>query len=139
MVTLFKTSVSAPFSEVTAVNDKTIIFLLLTWGKSFLTICACDFFAYILGGNGVNDGQKTVPQFSCTFETDYCGWSNDSRGDFYWIRNKGRTPSDETGPPWDHTTQSKILSNWKNNYIPNACCIEFCSVIKRKPDVVLSQ
>jgi hypothetical protein len=37
----------------------------------------------------------------CDFEKDYCGFMNDSTGNFNWTRNKGKTSSDETGPPGD--------------------------------------
>ncbi|CAK8696661.1 unnamed protein product [Clavelina lepadiformis] len=46
-----------------------------------------------------------LPDFSCNFDTSYCGWKNDSEADFSWTRIKGMTPSMDTGPPWDHTTK----------------------------------
>ena len=41
----------------------------------------------------------------CTFEKDTCIWSNTQNGDdFDWLRKKGRTNSQFTGPSTDHTT-----------------------------------
>ena len=41
--------------------------------------------------------------YSCTFESGYCGWKNDSFAEFGWSRTSKQTPTDETGPRWDHT------------------------------------
>ena len=48
-----------------------------------------------------------ISQISCNFDRDFCGWTNDSGAEFTWSKNKGTTPSDGTGPPWDHTTKSR--------------------------------
>lgn len=37
----------------------------------------------------------------CDFEKDYCGFSNDTTGNFNWDRKKGKTDTDDTGPPGD--------------------------------------
>jgi hypothetical protein len=41
---------------------------------------------------------------NCNFETDFCTWTNDTTGEFYWTRNKGPTLTDLTGPLTDVTT-----------------------------------
>lgn len=43
---------------------------------------------------------------TCDFEQGYCNWVNDTTGDFYWLRKKGKTETGATGPSIDHTTQS---------------------------------
>ena len=43
---------------------------------------------------------------NCNFEKDYCNWVNDTNAEFSWIRNKGPTLSDLTGPLVDVTTQT---------------------------------
>ncbi|KAK3591928.1 hypothetical protein CHS0354_005147 [Potamilus streckersoni] len=41
---------------------------------------------------------------SCDFETkDLCGWSHDPEGDFDWTWETGTTPTQGTGPSYDHT------------------------------------
>ncbi|KAH9500038.1 hypothetical protein Btru_076221 [Bulinus truncatus] len=42
----------------------------------------------------------------CDFEVDLCGWSDDLTDQFDWSRNKGDTPTANTGPMFDHTTNS---------------------------------
>jgi hypothetical protein len=38
------------------------------------------------------------PQLWCDFETSYCGWTNDTTGDFFWTRAQKSTDSAGTGP-----------------------------------------
>ena len=38
------------------------------------------------------------PSAWCDFETSYCGWTNDTTGDFYWTRAQKATDSSGTGP-----------------------------------------
>ena len=46
-------------------------------------------------------------QSTCNFESDTCGWQNTKIGDrMDWVRHQGLTPSNGTGPPTDHTTNS---------------------------------
>ncbi|XP_059335475.1 IgGFc-binding protein-like [Ammospiza nelsoni] len=42
--------------------------------------------------------------FACTFEEDLCGWVQADYSSIDWIRNKGPTPTPNTGPSSDHTT-----------------------------------
>lgn len=50
----------------------------------------------------------------CTFEDDdWCGWSNPNPSDILqWARNNGSTPSNYTGPHFDHT-----YMNTTGNYL----------------------
>eukprot|EP00057_Strongylocentrotus_purpuratus_P018001 XP_011672475.1 PREDICTED: MAM and LDL-receptor class A domain-containing protein 2-like [Strongylocentrotus purpuratus] len=51
----------------------------------------------------VTDGPCPWPG-SCDFENGFCMWKNEENlDDFDWQLIQGRTPSDETGPPNDHT------------------------------------
>ncbi|KAK0053444.1 MAM and LDL-receptor class A domain-containing protein 1 [Biomphalaria pfeifferi] len=40
----------------------------------------------------------------CDFEDGLCGWSRDLTGNITWIRHRGKTPTLNTGPSVDHTT-----------------------------------
>ncbi|CAF4185562.1 unnamed protein product, partial [Rotaria sp. Silwood2] len=44
------------------------------------------------------------PPDICDFETSFCGWTNDTTGNFYWTRAKKATNTIGTGPSTDHTT-----------------------------------
>ncbi|XP_066300034.1 MAM and LDL-receptor class A domain-containing protein 1-like [Branchiostoma lanceolatum] len=41
--------------------------------------------------------------FDCTFETNLCGWTQDTQDNFDWTRQLGATGSSNTGPSFDHT------------------------------------
>ena len=49
-------------------------------------------------------------QFNCDFERGICpGWVQGTDGltdDFDWVLNRGKTPSDGTGPDFDHTKEN---------------------------------
>jgi hypothetical protein len=47
-----------------------------------------------------------ITPLDCDFENGLCSWQNDPFATFSWRRNKGATISDNTGPLFDHTTQS---------------------------------
>ena len=38
----------------------------------------------------------------------YCGWNDTSKGAFDWNRDRGGTPSSNTGPTVDHTLGNQI-------------------------------
>ncbi|XP_040423240.1 IgGFc-binding protein-like [Cygnus olor] len=64
-----------------------------------------------LGGVNLGEWRKgticavpTACNISCTFDVDFCGWEQAINDNFDWIRNKGPTPSPNTGPSYDHTT-----------------------------------
>ena len=40
----------------------------------------------------------------CNFDVSLCGFVQGKDDIFNWTRHKGSTPSDETGPSFDHTT-----------------------------------
>ncbi|XP_009332378.1 PREDICTED: uncharacterized protein LOC103925393 [Pygoscelis adeliae] len=42
--------------------------------------------------------------FACTFDNDFCEWVLADYSSIDWIRNKGPTPTQNTGPSSDHTT-----------------------------------
>ena len=41
---------------------------------------------------------------NCTFETDFCGYFQDTKDDFDWTRTNQASPTRGTGPDRDHTT-----------------------------------
>lgn len=41
----------------------------------------------------------------CDFESDWCGWQNSGQATLSWSRHNGPTPTDKTGPEFDHTFQ----------------------------------
>lgn len=49
--------------------------------------------------NPISDGSD----YDCTFEEDYCNWSNDTTKQLFWLRANGKTDTVETGPSVDHT------------------------------------
>ncbi|XP_063023602.1 IgGFc-binding protein-like [Melospiza melodia melodia] len=52
----------------------------------------------------VHGSPPTDCNFACTFEEDLCGWVQADYSSIDWIRNKGPTPTPNTGPSSDHTT-----------------------------------
>ena len=49
----------------------------------------------------------TEPPKSCDFDADLCGWVQDKTNDqFDWTRDRNGTYSAQTGPRYDHTTNS---------------------------------
>lgn len=49
--------------------------------------------------------QKTCPVIgTCSFEDGFCDWTNTKTGDTSeWVMNQGSTPTEGTGPRYDHT------------------------------------
>ncbi|KAM6356993.1 IgGFc-binding protein-like [Alca torda] len=45
-----------------------------------------------------------VCNFACTFDDDFCEWVQADYSSIDWMRNKGPTPTQNTGPSSDHTT-----------------------------------
>ncbi|XP_071422998.1 IgGFc-binding protein-like [Pithys albifrons albifrons] len=54
---------------------------------------------------GTDCAPPTDCNFSCTFDKDFCGWVQADFSSIDWIRNKGPTPTPNTGPSSDHTTE----------------------------------
>lgn len=46
----------------------------------------------------------TIHPADCNFEKGMCLWKSEAFADMKWIRNRGQTPSWQTGPDGDHTT-----------------------------------
>ncbi|XP_068547551.1 IgGFc-binding protein-like isoform X5 [Anas acuta] len=67
---------------------------------------ACELGGVNLGEwrEGTICAAPTACNISCTFDVDFCGWEQAVDDNFDWIRNKGPTPSPNTGPSYDHTT-----------------------------------
>eukprot|EP00794_Sanderia_malayensis_P017044 gene17044-18759_t len=65
---------------------------------------------------------------TCDFESGECGWRNTRIGDrMDWRRHQGKTPSNGTGPPTDHTKNTTLgyyvyleASQWGGGVYPNA-------------------
>ncbi|CAH1265180.1 HGF [Branchiostoma lanceolatum] len=55
----------------------------------------------------------------CDFDTDVCGYTNDSTADFSWNRLRGWTPQSNTGPLADHTTGSGYYMLTQATPLPN--------------------
>nr|XP_039272221.1 MAM and LDL-receptor class A domain-containing protein 2-like [Styela clava] len=47
---------------------------------------------------------RCPPDGTCTFNADFCHWTQDLADDFQWSRDRNGTSSSGTGPPHDHTT-----------------------------------
>lgn len=46
----------------------------------------------------------TVLALNCTFESGWCGYTQDQKDDFDWSRTNISSPTIGTGPDRDHTT-----------------------------------
>ncbi|XP_015429458.1 PREDICTED: ALK tyrosine kinase receptor [Dufourea novaeangliae] len=49
------------------------------------------------------DCDKIPENARCNFERDWCGWRNVPERPLNWTLHRGPTPSDKTGPSYDHT------------------------------------
>lgn len=58
----------------------------------------------------------------CTFEDDWCGWQNIDIKTLEWARHNGSTPTNFTGPNYDHT-----YMNTTGNYL-------YVSMLKKNAD-----
>jgi hypothetical protein len=45
-----------------------------------------------------------IEDMDCTFELDFCGYTQLQDDEFNWDRIKGGTDTTHTGPGYDHTT-----------------------------------
>ena len=43
----------------------------------------------------------------CNFEDDWCGWANVPERPLNWTLHKGPTPTERTGPSYDHTYRNE--------------------------------
>lgn len=46
------------------------------------------------------------PDLACDFQLDFCGWTQSQQDNFDWMRAKGGTSTNGTGPRYDHTYSS---------------------------------
>lgn len=47
---------------------------------------------------------------SCSFDTDFCDWTQSVSDSLDWKRHRGPTSSPNTGPSYDHTTGGRDCS-----------------------------
>ncbi|KAH3887675.1 hypothetical protein DPMN_011693 [Dreissena polymorpha] len=47
--------------------------------------------------------------FVCNFDTDVCGWTQDTTDNFDWTRYRGSTTTAGTGPTNDHSGGKEIF------------------------------
>nr|XP_042902778.1 leukocyte tyrosine kinase receptor [Parasteatoda tepidariorum] len=67
----------------------------------------CDTVSDCIDGEDEDQGCDKIPKSGyCTFENDMCGWTTTYTENSEWIRRKGESPSDRTGPSFDHTFQN---------------------------------
>ncbi|KAH0624211.1 hypothetical protein JD844_007760 [Phrynosoma platyrhinos] len=69
-------------------------------------VTACGRFGIDMG-NWWNESlcESVTPcNFSCSFDTNLCLWTQSTTDHFDWTQFKGSTPSEMTGPTQDHTT-----------------------------------
>ncbi|XP_077978860.1 MAM and LDL-receptor class A domain-containing protein 1-like [Glandiceps talaboti] len=58
------------------------------------------------GDTAVDDVMFTdtvCSEYDCDFEVGFCDWRQDPANDLDWLRNKGDTATDYSGPSFDHT------------------------------------
>ena len=48
----------------------------------------------------------------CNFENGWCGWQNSGKAIMEWTRHSGPTPTEKTGPEFDHTYQHTNKSGY---------------------------
>ncbi|XP_030763017.1 ALK tyrosine kinase receptor isoform X2 [Sitophilus oryzae] len=64
----------------------------------------CDFNVDCPLGDDEKQNCHLMPYGSrCTFEEDWCGWTNADTNILKWTRHNGSTPKNFTGPNFDHT------------------------------------
>ena len=69
----------------------------------FQNDCLCNFVTECS-----NKADENGCQLSCDFENNTtCGWINDENNAINWSIYHGYTPTNETGPPYDHTTRTR--------------------------------
>jgi hypothetical protein len=49
----------------------------------------------------------------CDFEADWCGWQNNGNAILLWSRHAGPTPTERTGPEFDHTYQDTNVTGMR--------------------------
>lgn len=59
--------------------------------------------------------------FACTFDNDFCDWVLADYSSIEWIRHKGPTPTQNTGPSSDHTTGGRNSNQYTVVLQAEAC------------------
>ncbi|XP_031358672.1 ALK tyrosine kinase receptor [Photinus pyralis] len=59
-----------------------------------------------LGDDETQNCEKVPYGARCNFEQDWCGWQNVEGKVLQWARHNGSTPTNRTGPSYDHTYQN---------------------------------
>ncbi|CAG9816232.1 unnamed protein product [Phaedon cochleariae] len=73
----------------------------------------CDITKDCLHGDDETHNCDQMPYGSrCSFEEDWCGWENVDVKSLEWARHNGSTPTNFTGPSFDHT-----FKNGSGNYL----------------------
>ncbi|XP_020282879.1 ALK tyrosine kinase receptor isoform X2 [Pseudomyrmex gracilis] len=69
----------------------------------------CDFTKDCMDGEDEEeaDCDKIPTNARCNFENGWCGWANVPGRPLNWTLNSGPTPSEKTGPSYDHTYRNK--------------------------------
>jgi hypothetical protein len=99
LLLLFSTSASAHPERN---NLSNVLFLI------FLSIFNLDISGIIqIIGHLKNFTDKIPVNARCNFQNGWCGWKNVSGRPLSWILNSGPTPSERTGPSFDHTYRNK--------------------------------
>ncbi|XP_052217650.1 uncharacterized protein LOC127835323 isoform X2 [Dreissena polymorpha] len=58
--------------------------------------------ASLASSSSLDDFHAVQNKLNCTFDADFCQWSQVKNDYFDWTRHTGSTPTDETGPTTDH-------------------------------------
>lgn len=53
----------------------------------------------------------------CDFEGGWCGWQNSGKAIMLWERNSGPTPTEKTGPDFDHTFHNSVNGSSNGHYM----------------------
>ena len=78
-----------------------------------------------------------VSKGHCNFQSGLCGLKPDKNGNFHWTVGSGQTPTESTGPSYDHTSlnmDGKTRQNRQKLLIGTLKLASICSVI-----VILNQ
>lgn len=82
-----------------------INFLVAALCSHMLNVCAQNASVEV---HQLEPAQSDEELFSCDFETGLCGMTigKSAQTQFAWVRYRGSTPSEDTGPDFDHTTST---------------------------------
>ncbi|XP_012522088.2 ALK tyrosine kinase receptor [Monomorium pharaonis] len=68
----------------------------------------CDFTKDCVDGEDEELECDKIPKNArCNFENGWCGWTNVPERPLNWTLNQGSTPTERTGPNYDHTYRNK--------------------------------